>query len=194
MRAFEQSEEYKPSDLRYRLRDGLRFGYRQFQRMRRSWNFYQRESGLPSYSPRGHYYSPLPDIFEGQRFAAMAFNSQLADRIPGIDLQVVAQEELLSRMIDVYPEFDWSAHRIPGRRFHFDQIWYTQADSICLYAMLRLFRPRRVVEIGSGFTSALILDVNDRFLARRTQLTCIDSDAPLPDVSGCKERWLRRLR
>src|SRR5262245_616947 len=44
--------------------------------------------------------------------------------------------------------------------------------------MLRLLRPRRVVEIGSGFTSALTLDVNDRFLGRRTQLTFVD---PYPD-------------
>jgi hypothetical protein len=77
-------------------------------------------------------------------------------------------------MVELYPEFDWSEHPIPGRRFHFGQGWYAQADSICLYSMLRLFRPRRVVEIGSGFTSALMLDVNDRFLGGQTQLTFVD--------------------
>ena len=37
--------------------------------------------------------------------------------------------------------------------------------------MLRIFRPRRVVEVGSGFSSALILDVNDIYLGQGTSLT-----------------------
>ena len=164
--------------------------------MRRTWNFYQRESGLPSYSVRGDFDSPLPDIFEGQQFARTASNNKPTDKIPGIDLRIDAQQRLLFKMVDVYPEFDWSEQRILGRRFHFGQTWYAQADSICLYSMLRLFRPRRVVEIGSGFTSALMLDVNDRFLGRRTQLTFID---PHPDrldllLSHDDKRQVRIIR
>src|SRR5262245_1792827 len=171
-------QRYKFSGVPCLLRDGVRFSLsHQFQRMRRTWDFYQRESGLPVYYPRGDFNSPLPDISEGQRIATTAFNKP-ADRIPGIDLRVDAQRRLLLRMVDVYPEFDWSEHRVPGRRFHFAQDWYAQADSICLYSMLRLFRPRRVVEIGSGFTSALMLDVNDRFLGWDTRLTFVD---PNPD-------------
>src|SRR5262249_46344812 len=72
----------------------------------------------------------------------------------------------------------WLDRRIPGRRFHFHQDWYKQADSIVLYSMLRLFRPRHVVELGSGFSSALMLDVNDRFLEQKTRFTFIE---PNPD-------------
>jgi predicted O-methyltransferase YrrM len=193
---FDQHKEYKFSGVSHLLRDGVRFLLsRQFQRMRRTWNFYQRESGLPGYYPRGDFNSPLPDISEGQRIATTAFN-KLADRIPGIDLRVDAQQRLLLRMVDVYPEFDWSEHRVPGRRFHFAQDWYAQADGICLYSMLRLFRPRRVVEVGSGFTSALMLDVNDRFLGRHTQLTFVD---PYPDrldlvLSSNDRRQVRIIR
>src|SRR5207249_2885268 len=50
--------------------------------------------------------------------------------------------------------------------------------SLTLFAMMRLHRPRRVIEVGSGFSSALMLDVNDRFPERRTQFTFID---PHPD-------------
>jgi hypothetical protein len=134
--------------------------------MRRTWSFYQHESGLPDYSPRGNFSSTLPDIFEGQRFATTAFNDNPTDKMPGIDLRLEAQQRLLLRMVELYPEFGWSEHSIPGRRFHFAQAWYKQADSICLYSMLRLFRPRKVVEIGSGFSSALMLDVNTMFFGR----------------------------
>jgi predicted O-methyltransferase YrrM len=44
--------------------------------------------------------------------------------------------------------------------------------------MLRLFRPRRVVEVGSGFSSALMLDVDDLYLEQQTSLTFIE---PYPD-------------
>jgi predicted O-methyltransferase YrrM len=145
----------------------------QYHRIRRTWHFYLHESGFTSYSRRGDFSSPLPDISEGQLFATTASNKP-ADNIAGIDLRADSQQRLLMMMVDMYPEFDWSEHRIPGRRFHFDQNWYAQADSICLYSMLRLFRPRRVVEIGSGFTSALMLDVNERFLGRKTHLTFVD--------------------
>jgi len=167
------------SGVPYLLRESLRpVLSHQYHRVRRTWNFYRQESGLPSYSPRGDFNSPLPDISEGQLFATTALNNEPTDKIPGIDLRIDSQQRLLMKMVDIYPEFDWSEHRIPGRRFHFDQNWYVQADSICLYSMLRLFRPRRVVEIGSGFTSALMLDVNDRFLGGKTRLTFVD---PCPD-------------
>jgi hypothetical protein len=43
-----------------------------------------------------------------------------------------------------------------------------------LYAFLRHYRPRRVIEIGSGFSSALMLDVNDSFLQKTIQFTFIE--------------------
>ena len=37
-------------------------------------------------------------------------------------------------------------------------------QAIILYALLRRLRPKRIIEVGSGFSSALMLDSNDRFL------------------------------
>jgi predicted O-methyltransferase YrrM len=151
---------------------------RHYHRVARTMRFYSRESGLLKYSARGHFHSALPDVAEGVRVAALAVDRPVGGGLPGMDLRVDAQKELLLRMAELYPDFDWSDQKSPGRRFHLAQDWYKQADSICLYSMLRLFRPRRVVEVGSGFSSALMLDVDDRFLGRRTQLTVIE---PNPD-------------
>jgi predicted O-methyltransferase YrrM len=151
---------------------------RQYNRIRRSLDFFRHESGLPNYAPRGHFYSPLPDLSEGSSIAVDAFARPVNDGLPSVDLRVDAQKELLLRMMDLYSDFDWSENQVPGRRFHFNQRWYRQADSICLYSMLRIFRPRRVVEVGSGFSSALILDVNDIYLGQGTSLTVIE---PYPD-------------
>jgi hypothetical protein len=112
------------------------------------------------------------------RIAAEALERPVDDSLPSVDLRVDAQKKLLLKMMDLYPDFDWSEQRLPGRRFHFSQGWYKQADSICLYSMLRLFRPHRVVEVGSGFSSALMLDVDDLYLEQRTSLTFIE---PYPE-------------
>jgi hypothetical protein len=43
-----------------------------------------------------------------------------------------------------------------------------------LHLMLRWTRPRKVIEVGSGFSSAAILDTNDRFLDGAVSCTFIE--------------------
>jgi hypothetical protein len=150
----------------------------QYHRIRRTLNFCWYESGLTNYVSGGHFYSLLPDLTEGSSIAAKAFARPVIDGLAGVDLRIDAQKELLLRMMDLYSEFDWSEQRLPGRRFHLSQGWYKQADSICLYSMLRLLRPHRVVEVGPGFSSALMRDVDDLYLGQQTSLTFIE---PYPD-------------
>lgn len=151
---------------------------RHYRRVHHAWKYYRAETGLPAHVLRGHYYSALPHIEEGARHAAKVSQRTLSDGLPGINLQIAAQRELLVKMCKLYPEFDWTERETPDRRFHFNQGYYNRADSICLYSMLRLFRPKRVIEVGSGYSSALMLDVNDRFLNGQTHLTFIE---PYPD-------------
>lgn len=40
--------------------------------------------------------------------------------------------------------------------------------------MIRHFQPKRIIEIGSGHTSALMLDTNERFMNQQTELTFIE--------------------
>ena len=158
-----------------RLKDFLS---RHYRRLGRAWNYYRAETGLPGHVARGHYYSPLPEIEEGARHAAEVSQRAPANGLPGLNLRIAAQRELLLKMCELYPEFDWTERQTPDRRFHFNQGYYLQADAICLYSMLRIVRPRRVIEVGSGFSSALMLDVNDRFLNHQTHFTFIE---PYPD-------------
>lgn len=144
---------------------------KRYRRLKASLEFYRRESVLPGFVPRGHFYSPLPDTSASDTL-------ENPGECAGIDLNSDTQHETLLRMIELYPEFDWSARGKSGARFHFDQSYFKQGDSIALYSMMRLFPPKRVIEVGSGFSSALMLDVSDRFLDGRTQFTFID---PFPE-------------
>jgi predicted O-methyltransferase YrrM len=147
---------------------------RPYHRLSIAWKFFQSESGLPWHLPRGHFHSPLPDIEEGEAEASRACQRPVADGLGGISLNAEVQLALLLQMAEFYSAFDWPAQKTVGRRFHFDQHWYKQADSISLFSLLRILKPKRVIEIGSGFSSALMLDVNDRFFDRKMKLTFIE--------------------
>ena len=45
-----------------------------------------------------------------------------------------------------------------------------------LYGMLREAQPRRIIEVGSGFSSAAMLDLNDLVFGHSIELTFIDPD------------------
>jgi hypothetical protein len=127
--------------------------------------------------PRGHYYSPLPDIPEIQSRASSLYREQL-DLGPSIDLKADAQHRLLTELVHYYKDFQWPDRPAPEFRFHLGQRYFGPGDSVILHAMIRHFKPRRIIEGGSGFTSALMLDTNERFFQSRIQLTFIE---PFPE-------------
>jgi len=68
--------------------------------------------------------------------------------------------------------------KAPDYRYHFDNAYFSYGDGVLLYSFLRHFRPKQVTEVGSGFSSALMLDVNERYLDGKTQFTFVE---PYPD-------------
>lgn len=127
--------------------------------------------------PRGHYYSPLPDLNEVKVRAAELFREDV-DLSPSIDVKAESQRQLINELASYYTDFQWPNQETEGFRFHLGQDFYGCGDAIMLHAMLRRERPKRVIEAGSGFTSALMLDVNERFFHNQTQFTFIE---PFPD-------------
>jgi len=84
--------------------------------------------------------------------------------LPGIDLRLDEQRALFKILAGHYAEQPFSEMRSPdGTRYYFDNDQYSYADGLFLYGMLRHLRPARLVEIGAGFSSALVLDVTERF-------------------------------
>lgn len=147
---------------------------RRYHPLRSAFEFYRKETVLPAAFPRGHYYSPLPDVHAAAEQAMAAAARSRKEPIPGIDLRADPQDKLLRQICDLAREFDWPERSDGHRRFYLQQGWFNRADSICLYAMLRLLKPARVIEVGSGFSSALMLDVDEQWLGAKTSFTFID--------------------
>jgi len=113
------------------------------------------------FAPPGHFYSPLNDPGEVAARADRIFDPD--PELPGIDLREDAQLALLDEFAAFYADMPFPREPGHGARYHLDNVFYGPGDAVVLYAMLRRLKPRRVVEVGSGFSSAAMLDVADRF-------------------------------
>jgi hypothetical protein len=129
------------------------------------------EDAVGVYEP-GHYYSALP-----RRADAVAAASRPAPpALPGIDLRVTEQLALAADLGKLAEEQPFGAEARPGLRYQFDNGFFAYDDGLVLHCMLRHLRPRRVVEVGSGWSSACMLDTNELFLDGATQFTFIDPE------------------
>jgi predicted O-methyltransferase YrrM len=126
--------------------------------------------------PNGHFYSPVPDrqtVLDG---TAGARPPSLD--LPGIALEPQRQLALIDAFRAYGPDADFPEHADGAHRFYYQNEYFADADALALYAMMRHLRPSKIVEVGSGFSSALMLDVNERFFGGETELTFIE---PYPE-------------
>lgn len=124
-----------------------------------------------SFAP-GHFYSPVPSPQEIATRLKHLSNGHSG--LAGIRLDDDRQLCLLEELKRFYRELPFPEQPTESCRYYFNQTSFCSADAIFLYSMLRRLRPRRVIEVGSGFSSAVILDTVERFLPERPELTFIE--------------------
>ncbi len=127
--------------------------------------------------PAGHFYSPFPDL-EYIRANELRIYGPPSRTLPSIALNEEKQLSLLGQCLDFYNEQPWSAHKTDGLRYFFLNDFYSYSDALFLYFILRSFKPKRYLEIGSGYSSCLVLDVNDLYFGGGLDVTLIE---PYPD-------------
>jgi predicted O-methyltransferase YrrM len=133
----------------------------------------RRKDGL---YPPGHFHSPVPDLEEVRARDAAIFDRPA--ELAGIDLRADAQLALVEELRRYAADQPFGAGTTDGLRYHYDNDYFGWGDGLVLFCMLRHLRPARVVEVGSGFSSALMLDTAERFLDPAPDLVFID---PNPD-------------
>jgi methyltransferase family protein len=147
---------------------------------RRAWESLVAECPFPPGDP----YSPYPSDADIQR-ASRVWRQPPAE-LPGIDLNTQGQLELLEAFKEIHGgELPFSREPHPDWRFRLGDSSFPVADALVLSLMIRHLRPARIIEVGIGSSSALMLDTNERYLDDRIEFTFID---PSP------ERMLALLR
>lgn len=144
---------------------------REYKRLRK-W------AGACGYEP-GHFYSPIPSIPEVKANADRIFSD--SDPL-GVDLNIDEQFNLLQTLKafrDDLPYDFLNAKENPDLRYRWvNGCQYRYSDVVFLYSIIRHLRPTRIVEVGSGASSAVMLDVNDLFFDSSIQMTFIE---PYPE-------------
>lgn len=125
----------------------------------------------------GHYYSPFPDMVEVDRRAEYIYPAP-PETLAGIDLRVEQQLQLLRQFETYYAEMSFVDGPNPGRRYYSPNGAFPRQDAFVLHAMIRHFQPRRLVEIGCGFSSCMVLDTLEQ-LGWKTRLTFVE---PYPEL------------
>ena len=98
----------------------------------------------------------------------------ISRKIPGIDLNEEKQLELLDKFKEFYKDLPFEAHKKGSLRFFFENPRFSYTDAIILYSMIRYARPKKIIEVGSGYSSCVTLDTNELFFNNTISCTFIE--------------------
>ncbi|HWE28433.1 MAG TPA: class I SAM-dependent methyltransferase [Polyangia bacterium] len=159
-----------------RQKDDLEISRRELEGLRRQLDTVRSEveslRRFQGWEP-GHYYSPVPDLddIRNRREEIFAF---ARNEIAGVTLNEARQLALLAELAPLIKEHPFSKEKNDGARYFFANEMFGGTDGLALYGMLQWLKPRRYLEIGSGFSSAIALDVNERHLSGNLEITLIE--------------------
>jgi predicted O-methyltransferase YrrM len=125
-----------------------------------------------AYKP-GHFYSPIPDLEEVRAHESKIFVDL---DVQDVDLNLNAQLELLEESLSFYQEFQQNKGK--GKRYYSSNAFFNETDALSLYYIMRHYKPKRIIEVGSGFSSSVMLDTLDETNELDTSLVFIE---PYPE-------------
>jgi hypothetical protein len=142
--------------------------------MRNAFRMFQR-IGI-TVSPN-HYYWPVPDFRELE-----SRNWPTEGETPGLDLAFDRQLVFLQTVVPQY-RAEWQSNSAPffSVSYNYNNGFFETVDAEIAYCMVRHYKPRRIVEVGGGYSSrvmAAALDQNFKLNGVRGELVTID---PYPD-------------
>jgi predicted O-methyltransferase YrrM len=123
----------------------------------------------------GHFYSPIPsaDAVDRLSHAPESFDAM---QCRGIDLRIDEQLALLAELGPCARDLDIDDRPAAHARYYADNTSFAPGDAALLGAMIRHLRPARILEIGAGFSTAMMLDTVDRYLPGQVAIEAVDPE------------------
>jgi Methyltransferase domain len=126
--------------------------------------------------PSGHFYSPVVSRTEVKTH----WHRLTRPYAPyGVDMREAEQTELFERLAVYFDAIPFGDEKSAKFRYYYKNPSYGFHDGLIYWAILNHFKPNKIIEIGSGFSSALAVDAIE-FLQLPTTATFID---PYPEVA-----------
>ncbi len=124
--------------------------------------------------PAGHFYSPIVSVDDLKVREKEIWADEEKVGITEINLNDEKQTALLRDLSKFYDEIPFQDEKTDHLRYYFNNNFYAHTDAFVLYAMIRYLKPNRIIEIGSGHSSAIMLDTNALFFDKKINLTFIE--------------------
>lgn len=126
-----------------------------------------------------HFYSPIPDLKDLEKRKVWDQRSNMK----GINFDIKRQLGLLDRLGKKFShECVWPfAKTTDETEFHLDNNSFLYGDAASLHCLIREFKPRRIIEIGSGYSSKVIsraLELNKKEVGKQGEYIIIDPYPP----------------
>lgn len=107
--------------------------------------------------PPGHYHSPLLDIQGlGPNDLNLPFDG--AESWEHVNLQPIEQRSYYEDLVERFPLPPFPSQKTDSYRYFTENGWFPLSDAFTLSGIIQKEKPRRIVEVGSGFSSAVMLD------------------------------------
>ncbi len=134
---------------------------------------FQAKHRVQSVFPPGHYHSPVVDPAAVSDYVARERLSQPED-IAGISLDTASMRRMWLKNLDLVKQTPFTDEKSSANRYYYKGGPFPWGDAVILRMMMGHFRPKTVIEVGSGFSSACMLDASDHFAVPDFKLTCIE--------------------
>ncbi|MCH5186345.1 MAG: class I SAM-dependent methyltransferase, partial [Oscillospiraceae bacterium] len=127
--------------------------------------------------PFNHYESPYADLTYVRNNTDRIYD--LRKVVRDIDFNEEKQFELLNQ-INKTDILNWNDEftEESGLRYYKNNDWFPYSGAQSLFGIMNVVKPKRITEIGSGFSTAVMLDTNERIFDNSIEITCIE---PRPD-------------
>jgi predicted O-methyltransferase YrrM len=127
------------------------------------------------YYPPGHFYSPIVDPAEADRHLSAIESRPSPESVPGIVIDRAEMVRTWHKLLPLILDSPFGGTPSSDCRYSLENPYYSWGDGNVLQAMIRLYRPKRIIEIGSGWSSVCMADTVTHYLDGDCELTFIEA-------------------
>ena len=140
---------------------------------------FRKDSGVKLWVAPGHFYSPIVDPVEAERELRRVESIPPPAALASIHIDAQEMARTWQELVPLLSTAPFGAVPVPPLNYAYENPNYRWGDGIVLQAMIRFHRPKRIIEIGSGWSSACTVDTVRQYLDGACDLTFIE---PHPEL------------
>ena len=122
----------------------------------------------------GFYSSPIVDVTLLKKFQNQIWEKEFPINIAGIQLNDDIQIKYVKEITKFYQLSSFPEFQNKGKRYWYENIFYSYTDAIFLSCLIQYVKPSQIIEVGSGFSSAVMLYTLDEMENSKTSLFFIE--------------------